>query len=97
MKRIKIVDLLKSNTPLKDVLVKGWVRTRRDSKDFSFMEVNDGSCLRNIQVIADSNLENYPNLLRLSTGSAVAVVGELVTSKGPGQKWEITDTLLTLN
>ena len=90
MKRIKIVDLLKSKTPLQDVLVKGWVRTRRDSKDFSFMEVNDGSCLRNIQVIADSNLENYPNLLRLSTGSAVAVVGELVTSKGPGQKWEIT-------
>ena len=90
MNRTKIVDLLKSEIPLTDVLVKGWVRTRRDAKDFSFLEVNDGSCLRNIQIIADHSLENYQDILRLSTGGAVSVVGELVASKGPGQKWEIT-------
>lgn len=50
--RTKVVKLLSSDKPLADVLVKGWVRTRRDAKDFSFIEVNDGSCLKNIQVIA---------------------------------------------
>ncbi len=90
MKRIKIVDLLKSKTPVKDVLVKGWVRTRRDAKGFSFIEVNDGSCLGNLQVIADSSLTNYQDLLRLSTGGAVAVAGDLVASQGSGQKWEVT-------
>lgn len=90
MKRTKIVDLLKSKIPVKNVLVKGWVRTRRDAKDFSFLEVNDGSCLKNIQVVADHSLKNYQDILRLSTGGAVSVVGELVASKGPGQKWEIT-------
>jgi len=50
MKRIKIVRLLKSEVPINNVLIKGWVRTRRDSKGFSFIEVNDGSCLKNIPV-----------------------------------------------
>ena len=90
MNRIKIVKILKSETPVKDVLVKGWVRTRRDSKDFSFIEVNDGSCLKNIQIVANNSLSNYPDLIRLSIGSAVSVVGDLIASKGSGQQWEIT-------
>jgi asparaginyl-tRNA synthetase len=53
MDRKKIVDLLKSDAPMDGVLVKGWVRTLRTSKAFSFIEVNDGSCLKNVQVIAD--------------------------------------------
>jgi len=89
MKRIKIVELLKSETPLDSVLIKGWVRTRRDLKEFSFIEVNDGSCLRNIQVIADNTLANHREITRLSTGSAVVVSGQLAESKGPGQKWEL--------
>jgi len=89
MKRIKIVNLLKSENPLDSVLIKGWVRTRRDSKAFSFIEVNDGSCLKNIQVIADNTLSNYQDITRLSTGSAVVVSGKLAESKGPGQKWEL--------
>jgi len=89
MKRIKIVNLLKSENPLDRVLIKGWVRTRRDSKAFSFIEVNDGSCLKNIQVIADNTLSNYQDITRLSTGSAVVVSGKLAESKGPGQKWEL--------
>ena len=52
MKRTKIVELLNAVHPMEDVLVKGWVRTRRDAKGFSFIEINDGSCLKNIQVIA---------------------------------------------
>ena len=55
MERTKIVKLLKSDSPVPQVLIKGWIRTRRDSKTFSFLEINDGSCLKNIQVIAISN------------------------------------------
>jgi asparaginyl-tRNA synthetase len=90
MKRTKIFKLLKSETPGEAVLIKGWIRTRRDSKSFSFLEINDGSCLKNIQVIADASLSNYEEIKKLTTGSAVTVRGELVESKGGGQKWEIT-------
>jgi len=89
MKRIKIVKLLQSEIPATHVLIKGWVRTRRDSKGFSFIEVNDGSCLKNIQILTHSSLSNYPDILRLSTGSAVIISSNLVESMGSGQKWEI--------
>jgi asparaginyl-tRNA synthetase len=89
MKRTKIVNLLQSKTPIDHVLIKGWVRTRRDSKSFSFIEVNDGSCLKNIQIIANNTLGNYNAITGLSTGSAVSVFGKLSESKGSGQKWEI--------
>jgi len=89
MKRTKIIKLLKSERPVDDVLIKGWVRTKRDSKDFSFIEVNDGSCLKNIQIIVDSTTDNYKDLIKISTGSAVAIHGKLEASKGPGQKWEV--------
>ncbi len=89
MKRIKIAVLLKSESPIDEVLVKGWVRTRRDSKTFSFIELNDGSCLKNVQVIADQSLPNYEEVKKLSTGSAAAVCGKLAASEGSGQKWEI--------
>jgi asparaginyl-tRNA synthetase len=89
MKRTKIFKLLQSGSALEKTLIKGWVRTRRDSKDFSFIEINDGSCLKNIQVIADGKLANYEDIKKLTTGSAVSIVGQLVASKGGGQKWEI--------
>ncbi len=89
MKRIKINALLKSETPLDDVLIYGWVRTRRDSKDFSFIEINDGSCLKNLQVIANSDLSEYKDIQKLTTGSALSVSGNIVASQGKGQKWEL--------
>jgi asparaginyl-tRNA synthetase len=89
MERIKIINLLRSEIPLNHVLIKGWVRTRRDSKTFSFLEINDGSCLKNIQVIAGDALTNYGDIKKLTTGSAVSVFGKLVESQGGGQKWEI--------
>jgi asparaginyl-tRNA synthetase len=92
MKRTKIVHLLEAKTSPGNVLVKGWVKTRRDSKTFSFIEVNDGSCLANIQVIADDTLENYDAVKTLSTGSSVAVTGVLRESPGQGQAWEIAAT-----
>jgi asparaginyl-tRNA synthetase len=89
MNRTKIFKLLQSDSPMEKILLKGWVRTRRDAKSFSFIEVNDGSCLKNIQVIADSSLNHYEEVKNLTTGSAVAVTGALVASKGGGQKWEV--------
>ena len=62
LKRTKVAKLLSAEAPLPEVLVKGWVRTRRDAKDFSFIEINDGSCLKNIQVIAGNNLPNYEDI-----------------------------------
>ena len=78
-----------SPEPIDMIQVQGWVRTRRDSKDFSFLELNDGSSLRNLQVIAKNTLPNYSAVQRLSTGAAVTVTGALVPSQGKGQKWEL--------
>jgi len=89
MKRTKIHHLINSETPIDQILMKGWVRTRRDSKGFSFIEINDGSSLKNIQVIAEEALENYADIKKLTTGSAVAICGNLVESKGGGQRWEV--------
>jgi len=87
--RTKINRLLSSEEPADEVLIMGWVRTKRDSKGFSFLEVNDGSCLKNIQVVAEGSLAKYEDITRLTTGSAVAVFGRLVDSPGSGQRWEI--------
>jgi asparaginyl-tRNA synthetase len=89
MKRIKIKEILRSENEKKQLMVNGWIRTKRESKDFSFLEVNDGSCLKNIQIIADTTLSNYSEIEKITTGSAVSVSGKLVESIGGGQKWEI--------
>jgi len=93
---IKIAQLLASNEAQDDVIVAGWVRTRRDSKDFSFIELNDGSCLANIQVVVDSQLDNYPSINKVTTGSSLTVKGRLVESPGKGQQWEIHATEFTI-
>src|SRR5437660_5573372 len=84
-----IKDALQSAAPIDSIQVQGWVRTRRDSKDFSFIELNDGSSLRNLQIIARNTLSNYADVQRLTTGASIAVSGALVASQGKGQKWEL--------
>ena len=71
MKRIKIKELLNTTQGEKSVLVKGWVRTRRDSKGgFSFLEINDGSCQANIQVIIEHSLKDFSGLdKKITTGT----------------------------
>jgi asparaginyl-tRNA synthetase len=86
---ISVKDALLSTAPVPAVLVKGWVRTRRDSKDLSFIEVNDGSSLRNLQIIARNTLPNYSAVQRIITGASIAVQGALVASQGKGQSWEV--------
>jgi len=72
-----------------DTEIAGWIRSRRDSKGFSFLEVNDGSCLRNLQVIVDQAVPGYEQVLHGTTGSSVRVSGRLVASPAAGQKWEL--------
>src|SRR5215467_13138606 len=85
-----IKNALQSAAPVDSIRVQGWVRTKRDSKDFSFIELNDGSSLGNLQIIAKKDaLGNYANVQRLSTGASIVVEGALVPSQGKGQKWEL--------
>lgn len=80
----------------RQIEVRGWVRTRRDSKGgFSFVEINDGSCLGNLQAIVPSSLSNYAtDVLRLNVGASVIVRGELKSSPGKGQATELAATEL---
>ena len=82
-------NALQSAAPISEIFVQGWIRTRRDSKDFSFIELNDGSSLKNVQVIARNSLPNYADIQKLTTGASVRVSGALVASQGKGQKWEL--------
>ncbi len=80
------------------VLIQGWVRTRRDSKGgFSFLDVNDGSSLHGLQVIADASLSNYESeVLKINTGCSVGVEGTVTESVGGGQATELKATSLTV-
>jgi asparaginyl-tRNA synthetase len=84
-----INEALQCTAPTGAIQVQGWVRTRRDSKDFSFIEMNDGSSLRNLQIIAKNSLPNYAAVQRLATGASISVTGALVASQGKRQKWEL--------
>ena len=90
MRRTKIKQVLSIKGELENVRVDGWVRTRRDSKGgFSFVEVNDGSCLKNIQIILDHSLIDIDLIHKMTTGSCVSIQGKLVESPGKGQNCEI--------
>ena len=84
-----IRELLRAETALDGIEARGWVRTRRDAKGFSFLELNDGSCLANLQCVVDQACEGHADLRRALTGAAVAVTGALVASPGKEQRFEL--------
>lgn len=92
MQRTLVKDALNASTPADALLLQGWVRTRRDAKAFSFVELNDGSCLKGMQVVVDATLPDYGEVARAHTGASIEVRGRLVESKGSGQKWEVVAT-----
>src|ERR1043165_4809236 len=96
MRRTCVIDALHSAAAVDHILVKGWVRTRRDSKGLSFLELNDGSCLKNLQVVVDNTIPDYANHAVVTTGAAVEVQGALIPSPGKGQLWEVKATCVTL-
>ena len=89
LKRTKVIDLLKRTDFGAEVLVKGWVRTRRGSKAVSFIALNDGSTIKNVQVVAD--LEKFDDELmkQITTGACISVKGIMVESIGSGQAVEV--------
>ena len=92
MRRTRVVDALRSQAAVEHILVKGWVRTRRDAKGLSFLEINDGSGLRNLQIIVEETSPASASLALVMTGAAVEVEGALVASLGQGQQWEVRAT-----
>ncbi len=89
MKRIKVKNLLSNPVLGSDVLVKGWVRTKRGNKNILFIALNDGSTINNIQVVAEVSSFDENLLKEISTGACIAVKGKLVESQGQGQNVEI--------
>ena len=79
--RTKVKDLLMSE-PGKEVLAKGWVRTKRGNKNVAFIALNDGSTINNIQIVVDKTTENESILAKVTTGACIAVKGMLVESVG---------------
>lgn len=94
--RTDIRDALAASGPMDSIVICGWVRTRRDAKDLSFLELNDGTCLANIQIIIDEGTKAHAALGPVNTGAAVCVTGALVESPGKGQKWEVRAADLVL-
>ncbi|MFB9861743.1 asparagine--tRNA ligase [Rufibacter immobilis] len=89
MKRTKVKALLQTPASGQEVLVKGWVRTKRGNKYVTFIAVNDGSTIHNMQVVADMNVFTEEALKEVTTGASVSVVGTLVESQGKGQTVEV--------
>lgn len=84
----QIADYIKANQPEENIVIKGWVRTRREGKEVSFLEINDGSQLKNLQVVLEGALNQSPLLKQAQTGAAVKLTGDLAASPGHKQKWE---------
>ncbi len=91
-----IKHVLSATNPIEGLIVKGWVRTRRDSKGFSFIELNDGSCLANLQIVVEARVPGADPITRFTTGASALVEGNLVPSPGTGQKWELKATKIEL-
>ena len=92
MKRTKIIDLLNRKDFGAEVCVKAWVRTRRGSKSVNFIALNDGSTIKNVQVVADVEKFDAEMLKLITTGACLSVEGTLVESQGAGQSVEIQAT-----
>ena len=95
IKRTKVKELLKS-TPGQDVIAKGWVRTRRGNKNVSFIALNDGSTINNIQIVVDMASFDEEKLKKITTGACLCVKGRLTESLGSGQAVEIQAQEITI-
>jgi asparaginyl-tRNA synthetase len=96
LKRTKIIDLLDSDEFGKTVKVMGWVRTRRASKNVAFIALNDGSTIKNVQIVVDFENIDEELVQRIHTGAAIDVTGELIESPGSGQKVEVKANVLNI-
>src|SRR5574344_1476187 len=95
LKRTKVKELLHSE-PGKEILAKGWVRTKRGNKQVKFIALNDGSTINNIQVVANAEIFDEETLKKITTGSSIGILGNLVASIGSGQAVEIQAKEITV-
>ena len=93
--RTKVKDLLQMSAG-QEVLAKGWVRTKRGNKEIAFIALNDGSTIKNVQIVVDKNEETEAILPKITTGACIGVLGDLVESVGSGQAVEIHAREITL-
>ena len=96
MQRSKIKDIFKQEQAGGDVLVQGWVKTRRSSKSVTFVQITDGSTLQDLQIVIDEDNADHDSASGLTTGCSVSVEGVLVDSPGQGQKYEVQAKTLTI-
>ena len=92
MKRQKIKYVLEKGKIEERINIKGWIRTKRGSKNVAFLAINDGSTINNIQAVVDVDESNRKTLEKIHTGTSVSVYGELVESQGSGQRIELYAT-----
>jgi len=88
----RIKEVLATGGPRTGVVSSGWVRSVRDSKQVAFVMVNDGSCMDSLQVVVDSTLKNFAEVIKAGTGAALRVTGDVIASQGGGQQWELKAT-----
>ena len=95
---MRVKDILKSAEIQSTVTVEGWVKTKRELKAFSFIEISDGSSMNGVQVIIDKDLEGYDDILKqLNTGASVTAEGLVVESPGKGQRIEVQASAVTVH
>lgn len=86
----RILDLLRTGQPDETITIQGWVRTKREQKEFCFVEVNDGSSMAGLQAVLNQDLPNYAEVIKqLNTGASVEIAGVLVASPAKGQRIEL--------
>ena len=98
MKKLVIKDLYKNTTEYKDkeITLEGWVRTIRDSKTFGFIELNDGSFFKNVQIVFSDTLDNFAEIAKLSISSSIKVTGTFVITENAKQPFEIQATKIEI-
>ena len=98
MKKLTIKDLYQNTNQYhqKEITISGWVRTIRDSKTFGFIELNDGSFFRNVQVVFDTSLANFEDICKLTLSSSIEVTGTLVETPEAKQPFEIKATKINI-
>ena len=96
MIRKKVKEILQNGEPGTEVLVKGWVRTKRSSKNVNFIALNDGSTIHNLQIVAETEIFREDFLKDINTSTSLAVTGNLVESQGSGQKVELNATIIEI-
>ena len=93
---MKIKEILQTEGIKQEISVKGWVRTSRGSKNVSFIALNDGSTINNLQIVAEKTDFNEELVKQITTGACISIKGKLVASKGAGQAVEILATSIEI-